>query len=356
MVRIINARGVNEAYWLGMDLIRRAGVTGESRAGPVLAIPEPVLTEYSHPRERVLLDPARDANPFFHLFEALHMLAGRDDAAFLNRYVRDFGDRFAETDGRVHGAYGYRWRNHFAVAAPPDWAFTNLDQLSICIDKLQQDPNDRQAVIQMWDAGAEFPDSANDLMGKWRDRPCNTHIYLRIVEGQLDLTVCCRSNDMIWGAYGANAVHFSILQEYLAGRIGVPVGRMYQLSNNMHVYTEALDKITARASTSGRYKGIDGNLYDEPFQSPYARFSPLPIGTDWIAWDRDLHEFMSQVEAGSYSHVFRNSWFSTTAVTMSLTHDMYREFGAKSALPVAEQISAPDWRAAVVAWLQRRVK
>jgi thymidylate synthase len=57
----------------------------------------------------------------------------------------------------------------------------------------------------------------------------------------LDLTVLCRSNDVVWGAYGANAVHFSVLQEYLAGRIGVDVGVMYQFSNNYHGYVDGAE-------------------------------------------------------------------------------------------------------------------
>ena len=47
---------------------------------------------------------------------------------------------------------------------------------------------------------------------------------LKIKNGRLQMTVHCRSNDIIWGTYGANAVHFSILQEYVAARIGVDLG------------------------------------------------------------------------------------------------------------------------------------
>jgi hypothetical protein len=38
------------------------------------------------------------------------------------------------------------------------------------------------------------------------------------------MTVTNRSNDLCWGMLGANYVHFTILQEYLAARLGV-VGR-----------------------------------------------------------------------------------------------------------------------------------
>jgi hypothetical protein len=50
-------------------------------ATKVLVSQTPVVTCYSAPTQRVLFSPMRDANPFFHLMEALWMLAGRDDVA-----------------------------------------------------------------------------------------------------------------------------------------------------------------------------------------------------------------------------------------------------------------------------------
>ena len=46
--------------------------------------------------------------------------------------------------------------------------------------------------------------------------PCNTAIYFKVREGKLNMTVSNRSNDVIWGTFGANVVHMSILQEYVA--------------------------------------------------------------------------------------------------------------------------------------------
>src|SRR5690606_9539658 len=118
-VRIIEARNVNVAYArvlnsaLGAlfgennDWIRRS-----SRNGPVLEHRGPVATVYEKPRERVMLNATRDANPFFHLMEALWMLAGRRDVAWINQFnsnIANYSD-----DGVVfHGAYGHRWRHYF---------------------------------------------------------------------------------------------------------------------------------------------------------------------------------------------------------------------------------------------------
>lgn len=197
-MHVINARNVQDALLSGLPFLKFKGVKRSSRNGEVLVAEGPVTTEYARPRERVLLLPERDANPFFHLFESLWMLNGNEDVAPLVHYVKRMAT-FSD-DGKIfHGAYGHRWQHHF-----------HFDQLTLIIRALKANPDDRRCVLQMWDTIA-------DLGWPKRDIPCNTQAYFsRDYLGRLDMTVCCRSNDIIWGAYGANAVHFSMLQEFLA--------------------------------------------------------------------------------------------------------------------------------------------
>lgn len=163
-MKVLKVRNVNEASFKGLQYLYQYGEREQSRAGPVLVAPEPVTTVYSHPQERVLFSAARDANPFFHLMEALWMLAGRSDAKWLDQFVSDFSERFAEERGQLHGAYGYRWRNAFG-----------FDQLDYIVKTLKSDPTSRQCVLQMWE-GSACPagecSTMDDLRGNWRDRPC----------------------------------------------------------------------------------------------------------------------------------------------------------------------------------------
>jgi thymidylate synthase len=352
-MQVIRGLGVNELYHCGMRMLREHGVTEDSRNGKVLVMPCPVTSVYEWPTQRVLLDPARAANPFFHLFESLWMLAGRDDVAALNTYITDFGTRFAEKDGRVHGAYGHRWRNAFG-----------FDQLDAIVNRLRGNPQDRQCVLQMWDcASVAAPDDpaehimgSNDLNGDWKDRPCNTQAYFRVrkrptIRGGevthdtvLDMTITCRSNDIVYGAYGANAVHFSILQEYVAGRIGAKVGAMYQISNNYHAYLDVLERVGSPTLTS----------YSD------AWMKPLPMATDWDAWDEDLHLFMqwqqALIEQGKTEPAsgYHNSWFANTAEPMFLAHFQFKHAMKMEAQSTAQIIEAEDWRAASLQWLRSR--
>ena len=323
-MRVIDGRNVNQIYCAGRIYLQSFGISDRSRDGDVLVMPYPVMSIYNKPWERVLFDPFRDANPFFHLMESMWMLAGRDDAKWLDEYVKDFSSRYAEDDGRIHGAYGHRWRGHF-----------DMDQLRICIDRLKANPKDRRVVITMWDPQYDLV-----IPGDYepKDLPCNTQIYLRIVTGKLDLTVICRSNDMVWGAHGANAVHFSFLQEYLADMIGVKMGKLYQLSNNYHGYVKRMPKEWSNPDKTDRYS-LDKLHHIRLVENP-------------DTFDQEVKDFCN----GELASNFTNTFLSHVAVPMQQVALEWRAHGAAKARDLTRYVEAPDWRLAAELWLDRRTK
>lgn len=358
---IIDVQNTCQALPQIVDYLMYCGREEHSRAGDVLVAPHPVMTVTRHPTERVLFSPVRDANPFFHLYEAFWMLAGRDDAASLDLFVKNFGERFAEPDGVIADAYGRRWRSAFG-----------FDQLDHVVHVLRQDGTSRQAVIQMWDCRLS---GENDACGTWVGRPCNTTIYLRIHGDRglhnlghgnvedfddrvLDLTVCCRSNDMILGATGANSVHFSILQEYLAARIGVKVGTMYQLSNNAHIYITEIERLKNRIPEKDKGLPFSTSLLD----NRYFDLEPRPLFNAPDHIDEDIRSFMEWHDADLPSPIHpaipasANYWFIHTLNIAMVTHWFYRKGKIDKALEMAEWIVAPDWRIACIEWLNRRKK
>lgn len=225
-MKVIQVRNVNQALPEGLRHLEYFGRKTTSRNGDVLVSPTPVMTVYEQPLEKVLFWAERDANPFFQLMEALWMLAGRADVGWIS-YFNSNMTKYSDNGEVFHGAYGHRWRHHFGV-----------DQLRGVVSLLRNHPQSRRAVISMWDPQADLQEGE-----KCRDIPCNTTIYVNLnPTGELDLTVTCRSNDIIWGAYGTNAVHFSMLLEYLAANLNVKPGRLYQLSNNFHAYVDVFEK------------------------------------------------------------------------------------------------------------------
>jgi hypothetical protein len=337
-VRVFAVKNVTEALENGLVHIRRDGVLQQTRNGPALVYPGPVTTVYEKPRERVLLSVARDANPFFHFFESLWMLAGQCNGQFLDRFVKDFTSRYSDDGVTLHGAYGYRWREQWG------------DQLAVIVDRLKNDPSDRRSVLQIWSAELDLGKTSRDL-------PCNTIVFFSVGANEfsepcLDMTVCNRSNDLIWGAYGANAVHFTMLQEYVATSVGASVGRYWQVSNNFHAYVETLEPLEEKIKNLG--------FYD--FSDPYIRWlddnvEPYPLMTESREiWDQDLLMF---IERGPIVGM-RDPFFRRVATPM---WHAWREWKrtdrskgdrVEAACEILDQCVASDWKQAAIEWLNRR--
>jgi thymidylate synthase len=352
-MRIIKANCVDEALFLGINLLMTYGQRLPSRNGEVIAAPFPVMTVNEHPMRRVMFSSQRDANPFFHLNEALWMLAGRNDIKWLDQFVGNFSERFGERDYdgeyHQHGAYGFRWRNHFDIEGGGDKERLP-DQLTTVVNMLRNNPDERRAVLAMWDPAADLAQDKKDI-------PCNTHIYLRVrtrgpyeVPGSkvpwpvLDLTVCCRSNDAIWGAHGANAVHFSILQEYLAAKIGADIGVLYQLSNNYHGYLDKLQPLLPYLEIGNRYL--------------QARAGVTRVVTNQAEFDNDLGLYFSP---GWESHTYRNEFFNNVAIPLRASYALWRAKERTearkliAAAPTVRGQASADWIVAAAQWFDRRL-
>lgn len=320
-MHVIRTRNVNQALPLGIELLGKVGEHRDSRNGPVLAADQPVTTLYARPRERVLFSAARDANPFFHLFESLWMLGGRHDLRFLTEILPTYRN-FSDNGRTVNGAYGHRWRTYF-----------DRDQLADVCEYLRKNPSDRRVVLTMWDPSADLGSASKDV-------PCNTHVYFRVNSyGELDMTVCCRSNDILWGAYGANAVHFSVLQEYAAGCVGIQAGNYWQISNDYHAYVGVMEKY--------------GDGLPDESGDHYTVYPPMEMmDCSKKDWDTDLQMFLGEGPIVG----FNSRWFRRVVTPMWHAHAAYRAKNYDDAIEIMGQCAAQDWRRACVEWLGRRKK
>lgn len=311
-------RDIPEMYMEVMTLLRMQGVEHQSRNGPVLTIEEPVTFTVRDPEMRVLTDPVRLANPFFHALEFVWMMAGSQDPQWIstfNKRMMEYADRFnVFNKPLIHGSYGHRWRHHFEI-----------DQILRVVDMLRTDPDTRRAVLGMWDPMSDLDHSHADL-------PCNTHIYFRIVADMLDMTVCNRSNDAIWGMCGANAVHMTLLHELVANAIGKPVGHYRVMTNNLHVYTE-LPNVKELLSTT--------LVYYPPRMNEFV----VPV----LREDEDLETFLSDCEAfvngGDW---YKSEWLKLVAEPM-IKLWFQRDYGA-------HLIADTNWRYACENWLRLKAK
>tara|TARA_R100001443_G_scaffold14024_2_gene23950 strand:- start:7733 stop:8782 length:1050 start_codon:yes stop_codon:yes gene_type:complete len=334
-MKVIKARNVNDAFLLGLDLFQdpRNFREQESRNGTTYEALEPVTTVYEKPWERVLLLKIRDANPFFHFIEGLWMLAGRKDLAPLTRYVKSM-ENFSDDGETLWGAYGWRWRSYF-----------HKDQIKMVIEMLRNNPDDRRCVLQMWDAN-------KDLGRNSKDVPCNTSIYFKIRDKQLHMTVCNRSNDMLWGAYGANAVHMSMLQEYIAGHLEISMGTYRQVSDSFHVYhNEVWERVKGVEIDPWTYSSLK-NPYDTLDGIAYTNFITKPEVFDW-----ELDRFFNihPEDMPSYDDdTWDNPAFKNIAVPMVKTFNAHKKRDYELAYKEVMRILPNDWMTACFDWIKKR--
>ena len=315
-----------------------------SRVGEVLRIPEPIILTYFRPQERVLFNRARDCNPFFHLFESLWMLAGRRDAdplAYFTPRIRSFSD-----DGtHLHGAYGHRWRYHFGG-----------DQLEMIIKELSDNPRSRRCVLSMWDATVPDP-SGNSRIGAadlvnacqgGKDVPCNLSVVFDIEDDghsgkkYLNMSVFNRSNDILWGMLGANVVHFSFLQEYVAQCIGVSVGVYNQISTNAHFYSE--------------YWEPEKWLKDETADAYlFGDEKHFPLVADREVFDREVRQFIDDWDSRPDDY-WTDPFLRDVALPMCLAFMAHKQRDYPLAFNHLEGVQAADWRGAGRNWVFKRMQ
>lgn len=351
-----NAESVSQALSQGLHALRVRGIKQPSRVGDVLVSPHPVLTVYKNPLNRVLFSPQRDANPFFHVMESLWMLAGRNDLPWLAQFNKRMASYSDDGGSTQPGAYGYRWRQHFGY-----------DQLETIIVELKNNPQTRRCVLAMWDGGhAGIPghsvavgspgDLAEAISGS-ADVPCNTHAYFDTIDGKLNMTVCNRSNDIWWGAHGANAVHFSFLLEYVSSMAGIPMGVYRQFSNNYHIYTnvvaeESLMPMARDVEATDKYFKMSGPLR-EPLDVPLRRVELIDYalhGTCSLDPINDICAWLEDPSVTSSNVPF----LAAVARPMYYAWKKHKEKDYNEAIHIAEGIRSEDWRIACLEWLRRR--
>jgi thymidylate synthase len=331
---VVTATNVRDALPKAVRYITQFGKKEETRNGPAIVASRPVTIRYHYPKQHVLINPIRDANPFFHIIESMWMLAGRNDGEFLDHYIKDFSKQYG-VNGLIPDAYGYRWRHGL-----------EFDQLQEIIHQLKKNPITRQAVLQMWGANQDF----HDLM-TMDPKPCNLVATFRIVNDRLDMTVFNRSNDLIWGCCGANAVHFAILQEYVAGMIGINMGEYWQISTNLHMYMEHVDLLRHRMSA---HVSLHSVLISTGNYGPTQPLIKYPE-----AFDNEIQEVMQMVDdihegKEIYSGNLSNSFLSDVVIPMAKAHWYYKKKQIPMALFEMRRVIAQDWKKAGTEWIERR--
>lgn len=171
----------------------------------------------------------------------------------------------------------------------------------------------------------------------------------------LDMTVTNRSNDLVWGMLGADYVHFTFLQEYMAARLEAEVGLYHHFTNNLHAYESNWKPDEWLAAE--RYDGSDRER-NEPYSEAFPGIRNfVPLVRDPAAFERELPLFVEQyADPDCMDKPFREYTepFLRDVAQPALDAFMCYKRKAAAVFDHCAKIKVDDWRIACEAWLRRR--
>ena len=246
--------GINNFLVEASKLLLKYGVERKTRNQICYELPEPFMFKIPNPTARWVTIPDRKWNSFLPYAESLWLASGRNDMAFITRYLRRMND-FSDDKISMRGGYGPRLRYFdgtivdYAVSSSYKPKSDSVDQFRYIVDSFDSDPYTRRAIINIDDTMKdEYDDDGNfkDTL----DVPCTRllHFQRDASTGKLNLTVFMRSNDFLWGASAVNIFNFTFMQEYFAAILGLEVGSYYHIADNFHFYEDKREMIERLAA------------------------------------------------------------------------------------------------------------
>lgn len=167
------------------------------------------------PRGRWLSGGPRQPNAAFAAANFLFTLAGGHEPEMISVY-NSRGRQFTEDSSRFESAFGAR-------------LFSPGHQLAYAAKKLVDDKMSRRAVALIYN-----PD---DTMLDRRDTPCAIAIQFMIRNNRLN-AVCFMRSQSAAMVMPYDIFLFTMIQEWMAGMLGVELGTYTHLSASLHLYTE----------------------------------------------------------------------------------------------------------------------
>jgi hypothetical protein len=161
---------------------------------------------------------------------------------------------------------------------------------------------------------------------------------------------------MIMGAYGANAVHMSVLQEYMAAQIGLAVGYYWQMSNDMHAYERDLVRYDTDQVRSGEYHRATRwfERYSCPYDEGIVSASPLFTASGAETVDEEICAWCENREHRDETK--NPQLFEDLIYPMSTVHDLFRGGEREAAVEACVMVQHSDWRLAAEQWIRRRIR
>tara|TARA_B100000768_G_scaffold235_1_gene229 strand:- start:690 stop:1514 length:825 start_codon:yes stop_codon:yes gene_type:complete len=170
------------------------------------------------------------------IHELLWFIKGETNTKYLKENNVKIWDAWSDENGDLGPVYGHQWRN---------WNSDGVDQISILIDQIKNNPNSRRMIVSAWNPSV-LPDtsksfSKNVANGKAALPPCHAFFQFYVSEGKLSCQLYQRSADTFLGV-PFNIASYALFTMMIAQVTNLEVGDFIHTFGDVHLYNNHLEQ------------------------------------------------------------------------------------------------------------------
>ena len=180
------------------------------------------------------------------IHELLWFIKGETNTKYLKENNVKIWDAWSDENGDLGPVYGHQWRN---------WNSDEVDQISILIDQIKNNPNSRRMIVSAWNPSV-LPDtsesfSKNVANGKAALPPCHAFFQFYVSEGKLSCQLYQRSADTFLGV-PFNIASYALFTMMIAQVTNLEVGDFIHTFGDVHLYNNHLKQAKEQLSRDFR--------------------------------------------------------------------------------------------------------
>lgn len=154
------------------------------------------------------------------IHELLWFLRGDTNVSYLRRHGVSIWNEWATKEGDLGPIYGHQWRSW------PTATGEKIDQISIIIKEIKENPNSRRLLVSAWNVGE---------ISKMALPPCHAFFQFYVGNGRLSCQLYQRSADVFLGV-PFNIASYALLTIMMAQVCQLKTGDLIHTLGDAHLY------------------------------------------------------------------------------------------------------------------------
>jgi thymidylate synthase len=170
------------------------------------------------------------------IHELLWFLKGETNLKYLHDNNVTIWDEWADENGNLGPVYGYQWRSW------PSCNGTHIDQISLALEALKNDPDSRRHIISAWNVAD---------IDKMALPPCHILFQFYVSENRLSCQLYQRSADIFLGV-PFNIASYSLLLMMMAQVLELKPYEFIHTLGDAHIYQNHIEQVKLQLSRNPR--------------------------------------------------------------------------------------------------------